>query len=141
MRYKVENNASVSSDDRKVRHWGETFYTRKRCMTVRLFKNAYLERMTYMPIYLFLPVWLAAIVVVFIYSLPQPFFHGLFLYVSGYLTWTLTEYLGHRFFFHFNFSSESGRKLIYVIHGNHHELPKDKLRNMMPLSITILWQY
>ncbi|WP_051537400.1 sterol desaturase family protein [Asaia prunellae] len=106
-------------------------------MTVRLFKNAYLERMTYMPIYLFLPVWLAAIVVVFIYSLPQPFFHGLFLYVSGYLTWTLTEYLGHRFFFHFNFSSESGRKLIYVIHGNHHELPKDKLRNMMPLSITI----
>lgn len=106
-------------------------------MTVRLFRNAWLERLTYMPIYVFLPVWASIILMVCVYSLPQSIVHFVSFYILGFFVWTLTEYLAHRFLFHFRFSSDLGQKFVFLIHGNHHEIPKDKLRNMMPLSVTI----
>lgn len=106
-------------------------------MTVRLFKNAWLESLTYMPIYVYLPVWTGFIIALLVESVPQSLTRLMFAYVAGFLVWTLTEYLAHRFLFHFKFSSEIGRKFVFLIHGNHHELPKDKLRNMMPLIVTI----
>lgn len=106
-------------------------------MTVRLFKNAWLESLTYMPIYIYLPVWTGFIIALFVESLPQSLTRLVFAYIIGFSVWTLTEYLAHRFLFHFKFSSEIGRKFVFLIHGNHHELPKDKLRNMMPLIVTI----
>ncbi|WP_336945082.1 sterol desaturase family protein [Asaia sp. HN010] len=106
-------------------------------MTVRLFKNAWLESLTYMPIYVYVPVWTSFIVILFIDCLPQSLGQLVCAYVVGFFVWTLTEYLAHRFLFHFKFSSEFGRKFVFLIHGNHHELPKDKLRNMMPLIVTI----
>lgn len=42
------------------------------------------------------------------------------------------EYLMHRFVFHFLAESERARKFIYVLHGNHHEYPRDKERLFMP---------
>jgi sterol desaturase/sphingolipid hydroxylase (fatty acid hydroxylase superfamily) len=41
--------------------------------------------------------------------------------------WTLVEYLMHRYLFHINES-----KFQYMIHGVHHEYPRDKERLMMP---------
>lgn len=50
------------------------------------------------------------------------------LYFSiGAFVWTLVEYLIHRFLFHI----KAGR-FQYLIHGVHHEFPRDKERLMMP---------
>ena len=56
----------------------------------------------------------------------------LLLFLLGVLTWTLTEYVLHRFAFHQHPETEMGSKIVYLIHGNHHEFPRDKERLFMP---------
>lgn len=48
----------------------------------------------------------------------------LFLLVSGLLSWGLVEYALHRFIFHYDARSESGRRLVYAAHLSHHENPQ-----------------
>lgn len=54
------------------------------------------------------------------------------LFVSGLLLWSLTEYLLHRFVFHYEPSTAWGKRVSYLFHGNHHEFPRDKERLFMP---------
>jgi sterol desaturase/sphingolipid hydroxylase (fatty acid hydroxylase superfamily) len=51
---------------------------------------------------------------------------------SGLITWTITEYVMHRYFFHYCPTSEWGRKFIYIVHGIHHDDPHDASRLVMP---------
>jgi dihydroceramide fatty acyl 2-hydroxylase len=50
----------------------------------------------------------------------------------GYLIWTLIEYFGHRFLFHYEFPGRFGGRLHFLIHGVHHVHPDDPLRLVMP---------
>ena len=52
--------------------------------------------------------------------------------IAGMFSWSLFEYVIHRFVFHFFAESEKAKKIVYVIHGNHHEYPRDKERLFMP---------
>jgi sterol desaturase/sphingolipid hydroxylase (fatty acid hydroxylase superfamily) len=54
----------------------------------------------------------------------------------GYLVWTLTEYLGHRFAFHARLPGEWGTRLHFLIHGVHHDHPGDPLRLVMPALLS-----
>lgn len=54
------------------------------------------------------------------------------IFFSGALFWTFFEYLMHRYVFHFVSENPAARKFIYVLHGNHHEYPRDKERLFMP---------
>src|SRR5579875_735963 len=47
-------------------------------------------------------------------------------------SWTLFEYLMHRFVFHFVSDNPRVQRFIYILHGNHHEFPRDKQRLFMP---------
>jgi sterol desaturase/sphingolipid hydroxylase (fatty acid hydroxylase superfamily) len=53
-------------------------------------------------------------------------------FLLGVFFWTLFEYMIHRFAFHFIAESERALKIVYIIHGNHHEYPRDKERLFMP---------
>jgi sterol desaturase/sphingolipid hydroxylase (fatty acid hydroxylase superfamily) len=46
--------------------------------------------------------------------------------------WTFFEYVMHRYLFHFSSESPRAKRIIYVMHGNHHEYPRDKQRLFMP---------
>lgn len=61
------------------------------------------------------------------------------LFVAGMLFFTWVEYNIHRYVFHMGTKTPMREKIQYVIHGVHHEYPKDKERLAMPplLSITI----
>ena len=61
------------------------------------------------------------------------------LFGLGFLAFTLFEYLMHRFIFHMGTYTRIRAKVQYMIHGVHHEFPRDKQRLAMPpvLSITI----
>jgi sterol desaturase/sphingolipid hydroxylase (fatty acid hydroxylase superfamily) len=59
------------------------------------------------------------------------------LYVAGGLAWTLTEYLIHRFAFHFEPRSALGKRLFYLFHGIHHDYPNDSMRLVMPPAVSI----
>ncbi|MBS1557625.1 MAG: sterol desaturase family protein [Bacteroidetes bacterium] len=56
---------------------------------------------------------------------------------SGLLVWTLTEYVMHRFIFHFVPKSAWGLRLHFIFHGVHHDYPNDRLRLVLPPSVSI----
>lgn len=51
---------------------------------------------------------------------------------AGLVAWSLTEYLIHRFVFHLRPRSEPWRRLVFIVHGVHHEAPDDRTRLVMP---------
>ena len=59
------------------------------------------------------------------------------LFFLGLFTWTFTEYFLHRFIFHFHPTSDFGKKIHFIFHGIHHDYPCDKLRLVMPPSVSI----
>src|SRR5258705_6381105 len=58
-------------------------------------------------------------------------------YVAGFGVWTLSEYLLHRFVFHFEPSQPWLARAWYLIHGVHHEQPQCKTRLVMPPILSI----
>jgi hypothetical protein len=94
--------------------------------TVRMFDNDFLEafsRVHYtVPIIIYLPV-IAYLLYLSIaaYSLTALTIAGLFL--AGIAVWSLTEYLLHRFVFHFPAKSKFGKKIHFMFHGVHHDYP------------------
>lgn len=59
------------------------------------------------------------------------------LFVAGLFVWTLTEYVLHRFLFHWVPPGKWGKRLHFVWHGVHHDYPNDRLRLVMPPSLSI----
>jgi len=57
--------------------------------------------------------------------------------VLGLAVWTLTEYVMHRWLFHYHPTTEWGKRISFIFHGVHHDYPKDRLRLVMPLSASI----
>ncbi|MEL6388608.1 MAG: sterol desaturase family protein [Bacteroidota bacterium] len=55
----------------------------------------------------------------------------------GFLAWTVVEYVMHRWVFHFHPKSDWGKKLHFIFHGIHHDYPCDKLRLVLPPSVSI----
>lgn len=53
-------------------------------------------------------------------------------FAGGVAFWTLFEYLMHRYLFHMVSGTERGRRIIYTMHGVHHEYPRDRSRLFMP---------
>lgn len=101
----------------------------------QLFKNSYLEYLTkthplviwgmYTPVFILMPY----------YSIHKLGMNGLnvfLLNIAGIFFWSLTEYILHRFAFHYEAESASGKRISYIMHGNHHEFPRDKQRLFMP---------
>src|SRR5436190_7961427 len=107
----------------------------------KLFKNQYLEYMTkthplviwgmYVPVIIFMLYYSSVSLNLSIIKIGLIFLGGLFF-------WTFFEYTIHRFAFHFLAESERAIKFIYLIHGNHHEYPRDKERLFMPPVPSIL---
>jgi len=55
----------------------------------------------------------------------------------GLFVWTLTEYWLHRIVFHWEPDNAFGHRVHFIIHGIHHDHPNDKLRLVMPPSVSI----
>jgi sterol desaturase/sphingolipid hydroxylase (fatty acid hydroxylase superfamily) len=61
------------------------------------------------------------------------------LFLLGVIAFTWVEYVVHRYVFHMKTYTAFRTKFQYIVHGVHHEYPKDKDRLAMPplLSVTI----
>jgi sterol desaturase/sphingolipid hydroxylase (fatty acid hydroxylase superfamily) len=57
--------------------------------------------------------------------------------LAGVGIWTLTEYWLHRLIFHWEPDNTWGRRMHFIIHGVHHDHPNDKMRLVMPPSVSI----
>lgn len=102
---------------------------------IRLFENPWLERMTRVRPLTVALVWSAAIGALGGWVAADARFAllpALALALAGGLAWTLFEYVLHRFVFHWRAGSAWGRRLVFLMHGCHHNQPDDPLRAVMP---------
>ncbi len=101
----------------------------------RLFKSEYLESMTkthplvifsiYVPIIIFL--------LFYGYAYKELTVGRMFLlFAAGAIAWSLFEYVMHRKLFHMIAERPRAKRIIYRIHGVHHEFPRDRERLFMP---------
>jgi 4-hydroxysphinganine ceramide fatty acyl 2-hydroxylase len=101
----------------------------------RLFRNDYLEIMTKSHPVVIYSLYFPVIGLMLYYGIT---YKGLgtimvaLMFLSGMLCWTLVEYALHRYIFHFAAESERAKKIVYTMHGVHHEFPRDRERLFMP---------
>ena len=101
----------------------------------QLFKNQYLEFLTKTHPLVIWGLYLPIICFMLYYSSMELEVNSvriLLVFLAGMFFWSLFEYMIHRFAFHFMAESERATKFVYIIHGNHHEYPRDKERLFMP---------
>jgi sterol desaturase/sphingolipid hydroxylase (fatty acid hydroxylase superfamily) len=101
----------------------------------RLFQNQYLEYLTKTHPLVIWGIYIPVIGVMLYHSHAQKGIDLLpmaIAFLMGMFFWTFFEYAIHRFAFHFIAESDRAKKIVYVIHGNHHEYPRDKERLFMP---------
>lgn len=101
----------------------------------RLFKSQHLEVLTKTHPLVIWGIYVSIIIYMlylsfstFNYSLS----YLLLIFFAGILFWSLFEYIIHRFIFHIIAESDRAQRIIYIIHGNHHEYSRDKERLFMP---------
>lgn len=105
-----------------------------------MFKNPFLEKLSRIhwsvPLFLYVPVTFYFIYrAIFVMQLGVLAIIGL--YIGGIIIWTLTEYILHRFVFHAHFPGKLGARISFIVHGVHHDYPKDSKRLVMVPSISI----
>jgi sterol desaturase/sphingolipid hydroxylase (fatty acid hydroxylase superfamily) len=124
-------NNIVIMDFKKIHNKGQA----------QLFRNSYLEYLTkthplviwgmYLPILILFPYYAAS-------KLAFGGFTILLIFFGGVFFWTFTEYTLHRFLFHHHPETEAGKRINYVLHGNHHEYPRDRERLFMPAAPSLI---
>jgi len=106
--------------------------------SIRMFKSPLLEGLSKVPY--FVPL-LVFVPVIGYFSWKSIDLNGFALFAGyfllGLLFWTLTEYVMHRFVFHFYPKSEWGKRIHFIFHGVHHDYPNDAKRLVMPPSASI----
>jgi sterol desaturase/sphingolipid hydroxylase (fatty acid hydroxylase superfamily) len=103
--------------------------------SVRLFKSDFLEQFTHVHPIVPALVWTPVALFLAYRSFAV---HGVS--AAGFAAWsmagilamTLVEYLLHRFVFHFPAKGPVAARIVYVMHGLHHEDPQDPTRLVMP---------
>lgn len=103
----------------------------------RLFENPLLDKLSRVhwltPLFIYLPC------VALLAALSLAAFDGPIVGAAaalGYLIWTLIEYFGHRYLFHYEFPGQFGARIHFLIHGVHHAHPNDPLRLVMPALLS-----
>lgn len=115
-------------------------YVSNKDETIRLFENDFLEALS--RVHWTVPLWIFVPIILFLlfrgfYIYYLSITSSLLLVLSGLFVWTFIEYFLHRFIFHYMPKSEWGKRIHFLIHGIHHDYPKDSKRLVMPPSVSL----
>lgn len=104
-----------------------------------MFKNDFLESLSKIhytvPLFIFVPVIIYFTYKAIINNITATAFAGFFL--LGLFVWTATEYVLHRYLFHYMPKSALGLRIHFIFHGVHHDYPRDSKRLVMVPSVSI----
>jgi sterol desaturase/sphingolipid hydroxylase (fatty acid hydroxylase superfamily) len=108
--------------------------------SVPMFENGLMEKLSKVhfsvPLFLYIPV-IAYCCYTALVTVNAGIIVWLLSVLAGIFVWSLTEYIMHRFVFHYEPKSSWGRKLHFIFHGVHHDYPNDALRLVLPPSVSI----
>lgn len=108
--------------------------------SIRIFKNDLFESLSkvhyYVPLIVYVPVisflgWKSFT------DVHMSLMHFTGWLLAGLFLWTITEYVLHRWVFHFYPKSEFGQRIHFIFHGVHHDYPNDSKRLVLPPSASI----
>lgn len=107
--------------------------------SVRIFKNELFEYFSknswYAPVITYIPIIFYFSYLAFTNNI------SILLYIlsilSGLFVWSFVEYFLHRFVFHYEPTSELGKKIHWTFHGVHHDFPQDAKRLVMPPGVSL----
>ncbi len=108
----------------------------------RVFKNKFLESLTRthiaVPLVIFYGAAVGLVGISLYYGIVAPM-ANLWLFLGGFVFFTLVEYVVHRYAFHINTDTPGRAKFQHTFHGVHHDSPRDKSRLAMPpvASVTL----
>jgi sterol desaturase/sphingolipid hydroxylase (fatty acid hydroxylase superfamily) len=109
--------------------------------SARMFKYDWMEPFSKVhftvPLIIYIPI-----IIFFLYKsvlFISPWYFIPLLYLGGVFLWTLTEYILHRFLFHWIPKGKFGARMHFIFHGVHHDYPNDAMRLVMPpiMSVTL----
>jgi len=109
--------------------------------SLKLFENPFLERFSHVHPLVPLMVWSPVVTFLLWRSVEVHRIRPHVLAVLGGLAlvaWTLSEYLLHRFIFHFEGESPRARRAHFLMHGMHHDDPMDPTRLVMPPAVSVV---
>ena len=101
----------------------------------QIFRNQYMEYLTKTHPLVIWGMYMPVIILSIVYATQAFEFAGwqvASIFIGGIFFWSLFEYIMHRFIFHWAGESPRARRIAYIMHGNHHEFPRDKQRLFMP---------
>lgn len=106
----------------------------------RLFKSDFVDFFSRIPYWVPMVIYIP-VIVYFSYAAfavhNLTFWQYIGLFAAGVVVWSITEYLLHRFVFHFHPKSELGKRIHFIAHGVHHDYPNDSMRLVLPPSISV----
>jgi len=110
--------------------------------SIRLFKSDFLEFFTHISPIVIIVIWLPIAVYFLATAINnEPYnsfpFYIVASFLIGLFLWTLTEYLLHRFVFHYRPHTPFQERAVFLFHGIHHATPQDKTRLVMPPVVSI----
>ncbi len=103
--------------------------------SIRVFKNSFLERLTHVHPITPLLVWTPVVFALIWYSSQVEHLSWALVVTYGalgFVSWTLLEYVVHRFLFHFESENPKLKQIHILIHGLHHMDPIDPTRLVLP---------
>ncbi len=100
----------------------------------RIFKNSYLELLTKTNPSLHIFTYGSITLGLLIYAFSTAGFRWIYLgtFAGGILFWSFFEYIMHRYIFHIGSEHPAIQRGRYMLHGIHHEFPRDEERVFMP---------
>ncbi len=107
---------------------------------IRLFKSNFMELFTHISPIAILIIWIPILVVCFWLGSLHPksdWSITIFGVLIGLFIWTFSEYILHRFLFHFKPHNGWQERVAFLFHGVHHAQPKVKTRLVMPPAVSI----
>ena len=122
---------------------GEQLSKEKGTGSLRLFKSDFLEFFTHINPLMVLVLFGTMITYFLVWGVRES--QGALLgrvllpWLVGLFIWTPTEYLLHRFVFHFSprNPSERMKRILFLMHGVHHAEPREKSRLVMPPVVSL----
>jgi 4-hydroxysphinganine ceramide fatty acyl 2-hydroxylase len=108
--------------------------------TIRMFESNFMEFFSHVhpatPVILYGPIIALMLYLAFVQK-GLSFLTVLGFFVIGVLTWTLLEYVIHRYVFHYEPKTRVGKLVHFIMHGVHHDYPNDASRLVMPPIISV----
>jgi 4-hydroxysphinganine ceramide fatty acyl 2-hydroxylase len=112
---------------------------------LRIFKSNFLEFFSMTPWYFILYFWLPVMSSFGVMGYMNMDSKSLIItgltFAAGIFSWTIIEYILHRWVFHFDYHLPSANWIFathFLIHGIHHAFPQDQFRLVFPLAFGIV---